>query len=279
MQGDSIINNFDSTNNEANQWLLIDSLGTKTDTNILGFKDYIIQTLNENIPPIVERESLFKQKSFVSKELKIIERPNHQPEGWVYGVIFSVIITYLLLAKLFLKKTNQIFNGALSHSILLPISLTLFSPTIAILIYAAISYFNSFSVIPIQSHFLIFLFLFLGSAIFFTIRYVLIYFFGILFKTKEACFKYNSNQIGFYFINVLILMPIAFLYYYLPANTNNILLIILLVAISILLVIRVVRGLIIVLNQAKFSKFYLFFYLCTLEILPILIIIKLLISY
>lgn len=279
MQEDSIIHNSDTTSNETNHWLLIDSSGTKTDTNIFGFKDYVIQTLNETLPSIIERESLFKQKSYVGKELKIIDRQNHQTEGWVYGIIFTVIIAYLLLTKLFLKKTNQIFNGILSHSILLPISLTLFSSTIAILIYAAISYFDFFPIIPIQSHFLIFLSLFTISTIFFLIRYILIYFFGLLFKTKDVCFKYNSNQIGFYFINVLILMPIAFLFYYLPISTNNILLIIILVAASILLVIRVIRGLIIVLNQAKFYKFYLFFYLCTLEFLPILIIIKLLISY
>ena len=48
---------------------------------------------------------------------------------------------------------------------------------------------------------------------------------------------------------------------------------------GLLFVVRLIRGLQLILTFSKTPKFYLFYYLCILEIVPIIIIIKVAISY
>jgi len=45
------------------------------------------------------------------------------------------------------------------------------------------------------------------------------------------------------------------------------------------LAVRLIRGLAIGFNSSRVSKFYLFLYLCTLEILPFIVLVKLIMIY
>lgn len=249
------------------------------DSNVFGFKDYIVNALNENLPPLVERKSLFKEKTFVNKSFNIINRPNNYSEGWIYGIIMFVTVLYLILIKIFSNKIGQVIKGTFNQATLLILVIFLFVPTITLLCYAPISQYNYFSYFPIVSKFGIYMIILLGVVAFCLAKYLLIFFFGVLFRTKSICSQYNSNQFGFYLIDGIILIPFLFLYYYLPSNTENTILLISLIVICILLLIRLIKGLLLVLNETKFSKFYLFFYLCTVEFLPLIIIYKFLISY
>ena len=265
--------------NIINQPIFIIPSSTDQDTNVIGFKDYIVKTLNGTIPPLVERKSLFKEKSFVQKNINTINRPNNYSEGWIYGVIMFVTVLYLILIKIFSNKIGQVIKGTFNQATLLILVIFLFVPTMALLCYAPISQYNYFSYFPIVSKFGIYMLISLGVVVFCLAKYLLIFFFGVLFRTKSICLQYNSNQFGFYLIDGIILIPFLFLYYYLPNNTQNIILIISLIVLCILLLIRLIKGLLLVLNETKFSKFYLFFYLCTVEFLPLIIIYKFLISY
>lgn len=254
-----------------------DSVGKETID--IGFKDYIVKTLNDNTIPLIERKSLFKQKNFVNKDLNIIKSPNSSTEGWIYGIILFISILYCVLIKIFSKKIKQVIKGTFNHITLFIFILFLFIPILALLLYLLISKYNYFSYFPIKSHFGIFLILYLASILYCLFKYILIYFFGELFRTRNICFNYNSNQLGFYFLDGIIIIPFIFLYYYLPKETQNAMLITIFIITFILLLIRLIKGFAFVLRETKFSKFYLFVYLCILEILPLIIIYKFLISY
>ena len=71
-------------------------------------------------------------------------------------------------------------------------------------------------------------------------------------------------------------MPFALLLFFSPLSTA--LAPIALTIVALLMIIRIIRGMIIILSSANDSKFYLFYYLCTVEIVPILIIAKLILS-
>ena len=248
------------------------------DTSIVGFKDYIIKTLNSNLEPLLERESLFRHKTYVSQNMKFYERPNSFAEGWIYGVIFLVTIFYAVLIKIFSTKIKNLIRGTFNHLTLLIFLFFLFMPIIALLCYIPISQYNYYSYFPIKSHFGIFLILYLGISIYCLSKYVLVYFFGELFRARLLCFHYNSNQLGFYFINGLVMLPLLYLYYFSPYSLKGNLLIVILIAFSILLLISLVKGLLLVLSETKLSKFYLFVYLCILEFIPLIIIYKSLIE-
>jgi hypothetical protein len=100
-------------------------------------------------------------------------------------------------------------------------------------------------------------------------------FFGFVFQNQKEAADYSlmiflfCNTLGLFLLPVVICMafvrnvsPMVFIY------TGACIF-------GIFLLIRVLRGVLIGLNSVKVSRFYLFLYLCTLEILPFVVIVKL----
>jgi hypothetical protein len=94
---------------------------------------------------------------------------------------------------------------------------------------------------------------------------------GWTFRNFEVTSQYLMSSMAYNFIIGIAVLP------FLVVNTythSDIVLYISLGMTAILYLVRLVRGIVIGLGDTKFSIFYLFFYLCTVEILPILAIIK-----
>lgn len=267
-----------SSNQIASPLFVIpDSL--KSESNTISFKQYI-KILNDYTPVLLERKSLFKHKNYyVGKDIKIIERYSNPTHGWIFGLIFISIIIYSILIKAFYSKIKLIVKGVFSNITVFSTSIFLFAPIFSLLVYAPLSYYNYLSNSPINSHFGTYLLIVLVALIFYLIKYVLIYFFGLLFRQETLCAKYNFNQTLFLIADGLVLIPFAFLFYFLPNNLQYSMLIAIIIAIGILFLFRLLRGFVLVFKNTKASQFYLFVYLCTVEFLPIIIIYKYLFSY
>lgn len=276
---DSVSYKADSISNikiENPLFVIPDSL--KSESTTISFKQYI-KILNDYTPVLVERKSLFKYKNYyVSKDIKMIEREVNPTYGWVFGLIFISILIYSIFIKAFYSKIKLIFKGVYSNITVFPISILLFVPNFSLLIYAPLIYYNYLIYSPINSHFGTYLLIVLVALIFFLIKYVLIYFFGILFRLEALCSKYNFNHTLFFITDGLVLIPFVFLFYFLPNNLQFSMLIASIIAISILFLFRLLRGFALVFKNTKASQFYLFVYLCTVEFLPIIIIYKYLFS-
>ncbi len=276
---DSVSYKADSISNikiENPLFVIPDSL--KSESTTISFKQYI-KILNDYTPVLVERKSLFKYKNYyVSKDIKMIEREVNPTYGWVFGLIFISILIYSIFIKAFYSKIKLIFKGVYSNITVFSISILLFVPIFSLLIYAPLSYYNYLSYSPINSHFGTYLLIVLVALTFFLIKYVLIYFFGLLFRLEALCSKYNFNHTLFFITDGLVLIPFVFLFYFLPNNLQFSMLIASIIAISILFLFRLLRGFALVFKNTKASQFYLFVYLCTVEFLPIIIIYKYLFS-
>lgn len=276
---DSVSYKADSISNikiENPLFVIPDSL--KSESTTISFKQYI-KILNDYTSVLVERKSLFKCKNYyVSKDIKMIEREVNPTYGWVFGLIFISILIYSIFIKAFYSKIKLIFKGVYSNITVFPISILLFVPNFSLLIYAPLIYYNYLIYSPINSHFGTYLLIVLVALIFFLIKYVLIYFFGILFRLEALCSKYNFNHTLFFITDGLVLIPFVFLFYFLPNNLQFSMLIASIIAISILFLFRLLRGFALVFKNTKASQFYLFVYLCTVEFLPIIIIYKYLFS-
>ncbi len=101
---------------------------------------------------------------------------------------------------------------------------------------------------------------------------------GVIFETRKEVEEYIisvllfCNSVGLFLLPVVICItflrqinPSVFIY------TGTLLFVIFLIT-------RIVRGLIIGLKSKRVSKFYLFLYLCTLEIMPLALMVKLLLK-
>lgn len=103
------------------------------------------------------------------------------------------------------------------------------------------------------------------------VKLLVIKFAGLLFETQKEVWEYSisvflfCNTVGLFMLPVVICLaffkqanPVIFIY----------------IGLSLLVILfltRLIRGVIIGLNSPRVSKFYLFLYLCTLEIVPLVI--------
>ena len=107
----------------------------------------------------------------------------------------------------------------------------------------------------------------------YSIKTIFLWIIGFVFKDREKFTEYLFNTFLINKILGMALLPIVICLAFIPQTEP------VLIKIGILLcfstyVYRLIRGLIIGSSNANFSMFYLFLYLCTLEILPTIIFIK-----
>jgi hypothetical protein len=248
-----------------------------------GFIEFTSQTLREVLPKPVFEESLLKEKTFVlQKPLTLHEIPPIQDtQTWTFSI---VILFFFLLAigfKFFRNRCLDIIHATLSlksfeiinksSNPLILVSAFLFLPIISLLSYSSVAYWFP-SEINQFGHIKFYLFSLGAIFIFFVLKMLLIKFFGLLFRCKDQADAYIKNILVFMgFNSILLVLPIfaslfTFDYYKLS------LLIVSLSLFALMSIIRTLRGLYIIIKFPKFFHFYLFSYLCTLEILPLLLV-------
>jgi hypothetical protein len=141
--------------------------------------------------------------------------------------------------------------------------------SVSLLLY---QFYQFFRIIDIGlPNLVIYLIIFLGLIGYLIIKTLLIQGTGIIFKTLDQAHSYRLNALIFNHTTGLFLFPILLLTIYWQMSPF---IWIALGLISILLIYRFLRSIIIGLSNTKFPVFYLILYLCTLEILPLLLLIK-----
>ena len=117
----------------------------------------------------------------------------------------------------------------------------------------------------------LFLQLLAGILLFWIIKVAMIQLSGVIFTTRQRSFEYLLHA---YMINLVIglfllciLLPMVYL------NTK-VFFFIGMGFLAIMFVFKLIKGLAIGFSYTKFSRFHLFLYLCTLEILPLVVLVK-----
>lgn len=119
----------------------------------------------------------------------------------------------------------------------------------------------------------------LGACIlFYVLRSGLIRLLGSIFENSSATSLYMANTYIYSFVSAIFVVPLTLIIFYAP-RFQFFLAILLGIIVGILFIMRLFRGMKIMLKQTKNSKLYLFYYLCILEIVPILIAVKLISSW
>lgn len=105
-------------------------------------------------------------------------------------------------------------------------------------------------------------------------QYLAVSILGFIFKTKGIVKEYRSNTLFYNALVTIALTPILIFSIY--SSTNIILWTAVAIAV-ILLLFRLYRGLLIAFELSNYSLYQIILYLCALEILPILVLVKILI--
>lgn len=115
----------------------------------------------------------------------------------------------------------------------------------------------------------------LGASTIFLGRHTLLWLLAYIFPFSKEAKLYSFSIAIFNFIIGIALLPFIIFIAFAADNTHTILLYAALFSISILYIFRIIRSLLITNKYLIHNKFHFFMYLCTVEIAPILILLKL----
>jgi hypothetical protein len=227
--------------------------------------------------------SPFTEHSMQAKTLYNPAR-SHYPSDWIVLSFLSCFIIIAWVQFFYFKRMRQIYYAPLSQRFLnlLTREGNLFKERISIALTIIYLFTYSLFLSLIIREFIpgaltgfldyqVFAFCSAALVLFWLLKLYVIRFLGTVFRTSSSTMDYLQNILVSIFITGLILLPLLILTLYLR---SGILLYITLITICLLYVFRVMRGYFIGISLKKFSYLFLFVYLCTLEILPLLVILK-----
>lgn len=223
-----------------------------------------------------ERISLFSAHTIKKKTPETINR-NLERADWIFfSFIFclgimawffyrnSKRLTQLFKAFLTPRSTNQLLReGNILREVIVYPLLLIFFISITIFISILINkYFGVQYSIKLQGMILIIL------IAFFLLKVIFASIIGAIFKTDKETLEYLTNYFVFNIILGLAIVPAIFIAYYIEINMAKYLIIIVLVLSILVYLFRLYRNIIIGISSERYNLYYLFLYLCTVEILP-----------
>lgn len=114
---------------------------------------------------------------------------------------------------------------------------------------------------------------------FFVVKFVLTSMISVVFKTKKESQLYIINNKMFHVVAGMVLLPLCFILYYANTPAINVIFYFSMVLLLLLFVFSLIRGVISGISVKKNNLYYLFLYFCTVEILPLIIIVKIVVNY
>jgi len=276
-------------------------------TDTVGFFDFCIPLTNESITPaadsllkyydfsvynyitppppqkqFLETTSVFRHHNLAPKHSGPLAI-NQQATDWITLVFLVCLVVFAWLQTSYSKRMGQIFRAvARPHFVnQLEREGNLFKERITLglglnyyLISSVFVYqvFSEFGVVPSGLNSLTLTALILaGIFVYQFMKSSIIHLIGIVFNSTESARQYQLIILIFNYIMGIILFPIVVIAFYWNSTA---LIITGIIIVSLLLLYRIFRGFLTGLDNKSYNLFYLFLYLCTLEILPLLLIFK-----
>jgi hypothetical protein len=221
------------------------------------------------------------------KQKDILMNGDHRNsrEPWVIAAIISLLI-YTALLNIFLsadiRNVIQSFynkhalsqldkEGGLINSWAFIGLFILFSLTSGLVLYQLTVYYNVYYDI---SGFQLFILLSVVIGLLFALKFTVLKFIGFVFDIKSLISQYIAILNLTYFSIAFVLLSVALCFCLLDSRFIPPLFFFTMGSIAIIFAWQYIRNSVNIISNFRFHKFYLFIYLCALEICPILILIK-----
>jgi len=147
----------------------------------------------------------------------------------------------------------------------------LFSFTFGLVLYQLTVYYNAYHS---MSNFQLFMTLSVVIGVLFALKFLMLKFIGFIFDISRLVSQYIAILNLTYFNIAFVLLAVSICFSLLANQFIPYLLIATVVLIAVIFTWQYVRNSVTIISNYQFHKFYLFIYLCALEICPILILIK-----
>jgi hypothetical protein len=276
-------------------------------TDTVGFFDYCIPLSNENLftkadslqkyydfsiydfikplPPqkqFLQTTSVFKPHNLEPKHSgpMVID---HQATNWITIVFLTCLFIFAWIQTSYSKRLSQIFRAVaqphhvnqlerdgniFKERITLGLGLNYYL-IMSIFIFQIVSAFGGlpagFNNLTLTG------IIFAGLFAYQLLKSMVIYGTGIIFNTGEYARQYQLIILIFNYMIGIVLLPVVVIAFY---WNNPAFLIFGIIIASLAILYRILRGFLTGQDNKSYNLFYLFLYLCTLEILPLLLIYK-----
>ena len=221
------------------------------------------------------------------KELVVYQPGDILPKGeiWILGVLGFLLILFAVLKNAFGKQFSAVVqsfysNRALSNlnkedNLVTSWSFLLlfiqFGFTIGMFFYLLSQYKDTS---PTKNGFGFFVGISVAVIVLYLLKIVVLRFLGFVFKIQKPLHQYISILYLSYFNASLLFFPVVIAFALSPIQYGYLYAYFGIAAIVFIFISQFVRASVNILSQYRFPKLYLFLYICTLEICPILILIK-----
>ena len=261
-----------------------ENLFTKADS-LQQYYDFSIYNYIKPLPPqkqFLQTTSVFKPHNLEPKHTgpMVID---HQATNWITIVFLACLFIFAWIQASYSKRLTQIFRAVaqphhvnqlerdgniFKERIALGLGLNYYLIT-SIFIFQIIS---AFGALPAEFNNLTLTgIIFAGLFAYQLLKSMVIYGIGIIFNTGEYARQYQLIILIFNYMIGIVLFPVVLIAFY---WNNPAFLIAGIIIISLSILYRIVRGFLTGQDNKSYNLFYLFLYLCTLEILPLLLIYK-----
>ncbi|RZK43523.1 MAG: DUF4271 domain-containing protein [Pedobacter sp.] len=212
-------------------------------------------------------------------------KPIYREEIWIIACIAFLLILFAILKNAFDKQLAVIVQSFFSNRILGNINKedNLFSSwpfillflhfgfTIGLFLYLVVSRQGiEFS----ENGFNLFVTISVGFIILYLLKIFVLRLLGFFFDIEKPVNEYVSILVLTYFNVALLFIPFLIAVALSPPQYGEFYMVVGILLFAIVFAFQLIRAGVTVLSQNRFSKVYLFLYFCTLEICPILILIK-----
>ena len=209
--------------------------------------------------------------------------------------LFPVVITILLLLTIFLtlfrtyvsRVYKAVFRDNMLHQLysdrqnigmttaFIPLYLLFFLNAGLFLFLIA----NHFGVLPEGNQYVILGYITAGITGLFLLKHLVLIFIGLVFPVEKEVSTYNFTMVVFFFFSGLLLVPFNLCIAYMPPGMTRALIFITFGIITLIYLLRYLRGLFIADKFLQFHKFHFLLYICTVEITPVLFLYRFFTNY
>ncbi len=206
-------------------------------------------------------------------------------DQWVIVIIASLLVYMAVLNRAMSKDISNVLQSFYNNRILSQVSkeegilnswtflglFILFGFTFGLFLYQLTAYYEVFYSISGIELFGSFAFLII---VLFAVKLLVLRFIGFVFNINRLVGEYISILYLTYFNITFVFLPVSLCFSLMAARYIPFVLGLALVLVIVIFVWQYLRSSVNIISSFKFHKFYLFTYLCALEICPILILIK-----
>lgn len=180
--------------------------------------------------------------------------------------LFHSAVNYSTALRMYQEKNNSLMQGAFLLDLLFYLIFSVF----------LFQVFKFFGVDLPHQNFRMYLYCLILLAAYFLVKKTLYKIIGIILRKKEETGEYLYNMDNFKRVAGLIIIPLVAVIAFYPYRQSGIPVLAGVSIIGIIYFLLILRGFRIILKK-QFSIFYLFLYFCTLELLPLVLLYKILV--